>query len=206
MTIQSTLRDAPLARASTFIAVSIGAGIVASAARAEPLTISTYETLDYGTADTFLTGIRGNNVVGNYVIPGTTETGGLYYNLVTQTWSPMPVATPNGVNFPGATGSSPYGPSFGNPGGILRVVGSYQTEASAPYDLSYIYDGAAAPGQNITTLAYPSTPNAPTLFTIAHSTFGNKAVGDYDTDLATGNASSTTSPPVAIRPTTFPAP
>ncbi len=135
-----------------------------------------------------LTGIRGNNVVGNYVIPGTTETGGLYYNLVTQTWSPMPVATPNGVNFPGATGSSPYGPSFGNPGGILRVVGSYQTEASAPYDLSYIYDGAAAPGQNITTLAYPGTPNAQTLFTIAHSTFGNKAVGDYDTDLATGNA------------------
>ena len=27
-----------------------------------------------------------------------------------------------------------------------------------------------------------------TLFTIAHSTFGHQVVGDYDTDLATGNA------------------
>ncbi len=99
-------------------------------------------------ASTFLTGIRGNNIVGNYVIPGTSDTGGLCYNLETQTWSPMPVPTPNRANFPGAIGSSPYGPGFGNPGGILRVVGSYQTEASAPYDLSYIYDGAAAPGRD----------------------------------------------------------
>jgi hypothetical protein len=142
VTIQSTLRDAPLARGWTLVVVGLGAGVfLASAAHAEPLKITEYETLDYEGSDTFLTGIRGNNIVGNYVIPGTTETGGLYYNLETQTWSPMPVPTPNGANFPGATGSSPYGPSFGNPGGILRVVGSYQTEASSPYDLSYIYDG-----------------------------------------------------------------
>ena len=35
-----------------------------------------YTTLNFGTSGTFLTGIRGNNIVGNYVIPGTTETGG----------------------------------------------------------------------------------------------------------------------------------
>ena len=188
MTIRSTLRDAPLARGRTFIAIGLGVGVFAATARAEPLTISEYVTLDYEGASTFLTGIRGNNIVGNYVIPGTSDTGGLYYNLETQTWSPMPVPTPNGANFPGAIGSSPYGPGFGNPGGILRVVGSYQTEASAPYDLSYIYDGAAAPGETIKTLAYPSSAGAETLFTIAHSTFGNKVVGNYDTQLATGNA------------------
>ncbi|MBB3769645.1 outer membrane autotransporter protein [Angulomicrobium tetraedrale] len=142
-----------------------------------------YETLNFGTTGTFLTGIRGDNIVGNYTIG--TATGGLYYNMVTQAWSPMPVSTADGVNYPGATSSSPYGPSFGNPGGILRTVGSYQTTASAPYDLSYLYDGAAAPGQSITPLAYPGSD---TLFTIAHSTFGNQVVGDYDTDLDQGKA------------------
>jgi hypothetical protein len=36
-----------------------------------------YITLNYGGSGTFLTGIRGNNIVGNYVIAGTGETGGL---------------------------------------------------------------------------------------------------------------------------------
>ncbi len=40
--------------------------------------------------------------------------------------------------------------------------------------------------QQLTNLVYPSRRQ--TLFTIAHSTFGNQVVGDYDTDLATGNA------------------
>ncbi|MFC3639333.1 autotransporter domain-containing protein [Camelimonas fluminis] len=100
----------------------------------------------------------------------------------------MPVATANGVNYPDAIGSSPYGPSFGNQGGVLRTVGSYMTAASSPYDLSYLYDGATAPNQQITPLAYPSAPGNPTLYTIAHSTFGDTVVGNYDTRLATGNA------------------
>ena len=54
-----------------------GSGVLATPLLARQLSISSYETLNYGTADTFLTGIRGNNIVGNYVIPGTTETGGL---------------------------------------------------------------------------------------------------------------------------------
>lgn len=95
-----------------------------------------YTTLDYGTAGTFLTGIRGDNIVGNYVIPGSGETGGLLYNLSTAAWTALPVATSSGANFPGAIGSSPYGPSFGSQYGILRAVGSYLTQASSPYDLS----------------------------------------------------------------------
>jgi subtilase-type serine protease len=96
-----------------------------------------YETLNFGTSGTFLTGIRGDNIVGNYVIPETSATGGLLYNTVTATWMPFPVATPSGANFPGAISSSPYGPSFGSAAGILRAVGSYKTGASSPYDLRW---------------------------------------------------------------------
>jgi outer membrane autotransporter protein len=181
---RSFFRDVSRARALGLFAMGLGASGFTQAAWADPLPTS-YQTLNYGTNGTFLTGIRGDNIVGNYTIPGTTETGGLYYNMTSQTWSPMPVATPNGANYPGAIGSSPYGPSFGNPGGILRVVGSYQTAESAPYDRSYLYDAAAAPGQTLTPLAYPGSD---TLYTIAHSNFGNQVVGDYDTRLATGNA------------------
>ncbi|WP_246251968.1 autotransporter domain-containing protein [Ancylobacter pratisalsi] len=167
--------------------MGLGVGSLPQVAKADPLPQepTIYQPLNFGTNGTFLTGIRGDNIVGNYTIPGTTGTGGLYYNMTTQTWSPMPEATANGANFPGAIGSSPYGPNFGNPDGILRVVGSYQTATSAPYDLSYLYDAAAAPGQQITTLIYPDSG---TLYTIAHSTFGNQVVGNYDTQLATGNA------------------
>ncbi len=177
-----------VSRTRKLLAVGLGVGGFAQGAQAEPpapVVPTIYQTLDFGTNNTFLTGIRGDNIVGNYTIPGTGETGGLYYNMTTRTWSPMPVATANGANFPGAIGSSPYGPSFGNPGGVLRVVGSYQTAASAPYDRSYLYDGAQAPGQQITPLAYPGSG---TLYTIAHSTFGDQVVGNYDTRLATGNA------------------
>ncbi len=92
-----------------------------------------YTTLDYNGIGTFLTGIRGDNIVGNYVIPGSSETGGLLYSRSTGTFTPFPVATASGVNYPGAIGSSPYGPSFGSQDGILRVVGSYKTQASSPY-------------------------------------------------------------------------
>lgn len=144
--------------------------------------------LNYGASGTFLTGIRGNSIVGNYVVSGTGATGGLLYNTLTGTWSPMPVATPDGVNYPGASGSSPYGPSFGNIGGVLRVVGTYLPPGSS-YDRSYLYDGAAPPEAALAQLAFPdASPSNPTLFTIAHSTFGDTVVGDYDTRLATGNA------------------
>jgi len=143
-----------------------------------------YTTLNYGTTGTFLTGIRGNNIVGNYVIPASGQTGGLLYSLSTGIWTPFPVATINGANFPGAIGSSPYGPSFGSQYGILNAVGSYKIQSS-PYNLSYLYNAAAAPAGNLTTLVYPG---ASTLETIAHSTFGNQVVGNYDTRLATGNA------------------
>jgi subtilase-type serine protease len=193
MEILSLYRGAPGARALGLIALGLGSSCLTPIAHADPApTIvvpldfgTNVVTLDYGNTGTFLTGIRGDNIVGNYTIPSLGTTGGLYYNLTSGTWSAMPVETPNGTNYPGSTGSSPYGPSFGNPGGVLRVVGSYLTSESDPYDLSYLYDAAAAPGQELTELVYPDSG---TLYTIAHSTFGNQVVGNYDTQLDEGHA------------------
>ncbi|MFL5252637.1 MAG: hypothetical protein ACJ8AI_07045 [Rhodopila sp.] len=78
--------------------------------------------------------------------------------------------------------------SFGSQYGVLNAVGSYKTDTSSPYNLSYLYNGAMPGTGRLTTLAYPGTAGTPTLETIAHSTFGNQVVGNYDTRLATGNA------------------
>ncbi len=40
-------------------------------AQAQSTPPTPYQTLNYGTSGTFLTGIRGNTIVGNYVVPGT---------------------------------------------------------------------------------------------------------------------------------------
>ncbi|WP_127090842.1 autotransporter outer membrane beta-barrel domain-containing protein [Aquabacter cavernae] len=170
------------------LAAGLGLIVCAQPALAEPEPAFSYETLRFEGLDTFFTGIHANIITGNYIIPGTTYTGGLLYDMGSGTWSAFPQATANGANYPGAIISSPYGPSFGSQSGILRAVGSYQTTASAPYDIGYLYDGAAAPGQQLTNLQYPSSGGSPTLFTIAHSTFGNQVVGNYDTQLDTGNA------------------
>ena len=149
-----------------------------------------FVTLGYGTDSTFPTGIHADTITAQYDIPGG-GIGGLLYNSLTGVWTPFPVATPSGVNFPGAIESTAYGPSFGSKGGILRVAGSYETTTSSPNDIGYLYDGAAAPASRLTTLFFPDAQDQPgdsTLFTIAHSTFGNQVVGDYDTRLSTGNA------------------
>jgi outer membrane autotransporter protein len=110
------------------------------------------------------------------------------YRTDTGVWVPFTEATANGSNFPDSYSSSPYGPSFGTMDGILRVVGVYKTGTS-PYNLGYLFDGAAAPGASPLTLIYPDKgPSEPTLFTFPHSQFGNTVVGDYDTQLDTGNA------------------
>lgn len=170
------------------IAVGFGVAGLAGGAHAQTPAGFTYQSLQFEGNSSFFTGIHANIITGNYVIPGTSYTGGLLYDTTSQSWSPFPYATANNSNYPGAFVSSPYGPSFGSQYGILQAVGSYQSTSSAPYDVGYLYDAAAAPGQTLTTLYYPSTGGATTLYTIGHSIFGNQMVGNYDTDLATGNA------------------
>jgi uncharacterized protein with beta-barrel porin domain len=166
---------------------ALGGWAIAAPAQAQQ---PTYTALQFDSSTfTGVTGIRGDNMTGNYAIPNSGgSTGGLLYRFTTGAFEPFPVATASGVNFPGATTATPYGPTFGAPTGILRVVGSYTTPASAPFNLSFLYDGATAPGQQITTLSVPNPPGDTTKETIAHSTFGNQVVGNFDTVLVTGNA------------------
>jgi len=162
-----------------------------------------FTRFDYpGSTITTVTGIRGNNMTGNFSMTGG-ATGGLLYTLPSLTPAPYPTATSSGVNFPGATTATPYGPSFGSASGILRVVGSYKTAANGDGNLGYLYDGANAPGQQLTTLALPGAFN-----TIAHSNFGNQVVGNWDTPPTSPPArpSSTTSRPTASPASTARAP
>ena len=109
----------------------------------------TYQTLQFqNSPSTGVTGMRGDNITGSYSFPG--GTGGLLYRLSTGAFEPLPEATANGSNFPGAVSSQPYGPTFGNLGGILRVTGTFVPATGQP-DRSYIFDSAAAPGQQYTT-------------------------------------------------------
>src|ERR1700739_2474055 len=68
-------------------------------ARGQPLS---YVTLDYGSAGTFLTGIRGDTLTGQDVIQSSGANGGLIYSNAAASWTPFPEATEDGVNFPGA--------------------------------------------------------------------------------------------------------
>ena len=188
----NSIRRARMLAGTSLVAI-LSAVALAGRAGADPLPPSPpapdldFVTVDYGSNSTFFTGIRGDNLVGNYVIPGTADTGGLLYRSDTGTWVPFTEATENGVNYPDAYSSSPYGPTFGTMGGILRVVGVYKT-GSSPYNLGYLYDGAAAPGADPITQIYPETnPGEPTQLTFPHSHIGNTVVGDYDTQLKTGN-------------------
>ncbi len=139
----------------------------------------TYQILQYpGASTTGATGLRGFNLTGSYTITG--GVGGTLYRTDTGQYMPYPVATSNGSNFPGAQSSQPYGPTFGSPNGILRAVGTFVPPGTGR-DSSYIWDNAAAPGQQSTILNYPGASN-----TIAHSQFGNLVVGNINTTTLAG--------------------
>jgi hypothetical protein len=130
-----------LLRLSTCLAVSaltVRALSTIAAPAGSPLA---YTTLNFGTSGTFLTGIRGNNIVGNYVIPGTTETGGSH-NISTRIWTLFPEVQQTAPTSWKRSFPRLMAPGFGSQFGILRAVGSYETQSSSPYDFGYLYDGA----------------------------------------------------------------
>jgi uncharacterized protein with beta-barrel porin domain len=141
-----------------------------------------------GSLVTTVTGIRGNGMTGDFTIGTGGNTAGVLYTLPSLTPAPYPNASAPPVNFTGATTNTPYGLSFGSASGIMRGTGSYKSPAfPAPMfgDVGYLFDGANAPGQQLTTLL--GAPNA--FNTIGHSTFGNQLVGNWDTgNAAVGNA------------------
>lgn len=167
-------------KTARFLGAALAAPVLGAALPVAAQTVS-YQTLQYpGTTTTGATGIRGDNMTSSYLFSSGTGTGGLLYRLDTGTFQPYPVASASPSNFPGGSSSQPYGPGFGSPNGILRSVGTF-IPIGGTADSSFIYDNAAAPGQQITVLNYPGATN-----TIAHSQFGNQVVGNINTTTALG--------------------
>ena len=132
-----------------------------------------YQTFDFPPAvsngtDTFLTGIRGPNIVGVWrEADGTTH--GLYFDGTT--WQ----APPNEyLDFPGASSTALYGPSLGNLDTGVIIVGSYKDTNSGP-DHGCFFDSSQPTELQWTNIDVPGSTN-----TIAHSTFGDRIVGNYD--------------------------
>jgi hypothetical protein len=63
-------------RLAARLAVSVLTGLALSSIAAPTGSPIAYTTLNFGTSGTFLTGIRGNNIVGNYVIRAPPKPGG----------------------------------------------------------------------------------------------------------------------------------
>jgi subtilase-type serine protease len=168
------------------VAKRLGAALLGTSALCSPAAPALAQALTYttfgnpGSVVTTVTGIRGNGMTGDYTTGTGGATAGVIYTLPSLTPAPYPNASAPPINFTGATTNTPYGLSFGSASGIMRGTGSYKTAANGSGDLGYLFDGANAPGQQLTTLR--GAANA--FNTIGHSTFGNQLVGN-----------STTSPP-----------
>lgn len=143
---------------------------------------------------TTITGIRGvdgspNNVYISGIFGADAKQGFIYtgpINGVGGTW--------NLFNYPSATGRTVlntafYGPNNGTQSGTISVVGNYttvETGESVAYGL--LYQGPLDGSGTWTTLSPTSPDDKPVINTIAHSNMGIIAVGNYDTQLKTGNA------------------
>jgi hypothetical protein len=101
-----------------------------------------YTTLNFGTSGTFLTGIPWQQHRRKLRDSGHDRNRGAPLQYFDWYLDAVSRGAANGANFLGAIVSSPYGPGFGSQFGILRAVGSYETQASSPYDFGYLYDGA----------------------------------------------------------------
>lgn len=117
------------------------------------------------TYSTYLTGIRGENIVGMYIDSDNFDHG-LLYDLNLGAWI--------GIDYPGAVSTVPYGPSFGSYAAGMDIVGSYKLTGEQT-DHGFLLDTSAPPGSQWTALDAPGATN-----TIPHSTFGNLVVGNWD--------------------------
>ena len=100
---------------------------VPSPAAADPVPELEYTTSISATTATFLTGIRGDNIVGNYVVPEQRRAPAACFTAaIPRPGRRIRSRRPTGSISPAPISTSPYGPSFGSQDGILRVVGSYR--------------------------------------------------------------------------------
>jgi hypothetical protein len=156
---------------------------------------STFNYPDAAGGETFLTGIRADGLDGVFMTGvftplGESATQGLLYRgSITSNSGAWTV-----VNYPDAdlpegvlvTSTALYGPNDLG-GGSVRAVGSYKTSESGGFDIGLLYEGPTD-GTGVWTTLDAAALDIATINTIAHSTHGGLAVGNYDTVLVTGKA------------------
>jgi len=157
----------------------------------------TYKTFNYpdqvaGSGDkTLLTGIRRVNNRHQVYISGFYEPNQgstisfIYKGKLNGNGAWYPLGFPSLENQT-VTSTSLYGPNNGEILGNIQVVGNYMTEQTGTAALGCIYQGPLDGTGKWTTLL--PTADQPVLNTIAHSTMGHLAVGNYDTQLNEGRA------------------
>lgn len=153
-----------------------------------------------------VTGVRSDSsgtdsvvITASLNIGGGATVAAIYQGSLANVTAPNAVWRGLTLVFPGQTVTSStfygpntylYTPSLG--AGNIRLVGSYKyaESASGPAtDHGMIYTGPVDGSGTWTQIdATPLVPGGGLLNTIAHSTMGNLVVGNFDTNLATGNA------------------
>lgn len=173
------------------------------------LSVNTAGAVDYNPfnspfeGSTVITGIRGASAVpgdvvitGSYILPDESgNTAPLIYqgSLISDTAGTWTVLTPSisGQQISTATLYGPntgyYDPALGSGG--IRAVGSYKYSTGGEGNHGLMFTRI----DNVDTWSQFDVPTSltggtPVLNTIAHSTMGNLVVGNYDTQLNTGNA------------------
>ncbi len=142
-----------------------GSSAIPQARSNDPLAKVLYAPLNYRNSNgemftTFLTGIRGDEIVGMYVNKRGNDRGFLI--MTGRFWR---------LHFPGSADTVPYGPSFAD---AVRVVGSYKLPGQKT-NHGFFYDAAQWPKYQYLALDYPGATN-----TIAHSTLRRLVVGNWN--------------------------
>lgn len=130
-----------------------------------PMAKVIYATLNYRNSSgkaftTFLTGIRGNLIVGTYVGRGGNDRG---FIITTGNLSRL--------SYPGSADTVPYGPAFAD---AIRVVGTYKLPGEKT-NHGFFYDEAQPAGHQYSGLDYPNATN-----TVPHSTLTKLVVGNWN--------------------------
>lgn len=155
-----------------------------------------YATLNYANSvagsSTLITGIRGVNNSNNVYITGiyaestTAPSQGLLYTGAISGGGSWQI-----LNYPNSSSTQLYGPDNGNGGNNVSVVGSYTTFSTGNHQHGLLYQGPAT-GGGIWSEINPSSlvirPNESIIEVFMHSNNGGLAVGNFDTNVATGRA------------------
>lgn len=145
---------------------------------------------------TTVTGIRGVDNSSNVYISGIyTDTAGKQHGMIYDGPVSSVGGSWNNLDYPSAPGATTantafYGPNNGDVPGTISVVGNYTTTESGTQAFGLLYQGPldGVGGQWTTINPQILAGSSPIIDTIVHSNMGGFAVGNYDTQLATGNA------------------